>query len=1126
MTPVEKSLAEEEFSVLLSQYDEAKVAGKTVDFDWKSLNDFSPDFTVRLVRAFRAIDCLERFRQLDLNPFMDEMEGDSESKISGLRSETFRRIGRFEIVRELGRGGYGIVYLANDPALDRQIALKVPRPEILITPELKRRFLLEAKVAAGLNHPNLVVVYEAGEAGPICWIAEEYCAGTTLSTRLLDHTHWVSVRVAARLVAELADGVEHAHRRGVLHRDLKPGNVMLVSDPTKEAEPIGNKNTLVGITAKLTDFGLAKLTEVRGDETRAGTVLGTPSYMAPEQADPQRGGALSPSTDVYGLGTILYEMLAGRPPFRGVNDTDTLRQVLWDDPLPLSQLRHGLARDLEAICLRCLEKQPRQRYPSAGELAVDLRRFLAGEPTHARPLSQIQKTLRWSRCHPTAVAWLAMMVVSLAIMLVGGVWHVDRLNHELAINEQLRHEAEVRQQQQRHQQYRTDIQLGQRLWQEGKLVQTRQLLVHYIPVEGAEDLRNFAWHYLWQRCHQQLTTYQGHTGDVSAVVYSPDGQQIVTAGHDGMVRRFDTQSGRQLTLYQGHQGEVNCVAYTPDGQILATGADDGTVRLWDVGSARLLATLTGHKEDVLSLAISPDGAVLASGGIDKIVRLWSLEKYQLLHEFEGHTDWIRGLTFAPDGVTLASASDDRHVILWNLETAIELRRMVGKDWVLSVAFDPQGEWLAAGYKNRVVLLWNAETGTLLRAPLHHQDWVRGVAISGDGKYLAAVGNGHLIKLWSLEDISQPQTIGEIPGHTNKAWAVAFSPDSKTMVTAGGDGVAKRWRVGDSPYWDEYWQLPDDIVIQHLAISGDGATVAAVVNPIDASGGAIAEDELRLWDRGGRDGIIIHGDASTVEDIGWSADGRQLAYVYTDRYPQILQVDAPHEVRRLDRPSGADFSTVAFHPNGKILAVGNGTGTICLWNLPAEMSENVLLTSKKHASIYQLLFSPDGSLLAAYDGNQHVVFLYHLETRSIHASLLNCEGDMSFSSNGQLLATGARDRSILIWSVATGDVVRTLAGKDNSLDYLEFSPDGKILATIGQTGPATLWDVKSGEELLHIPTPFSRIRCLNFVSDGKSLMVGGTMNEADGGSGKIVSGVVFYSAGDPLLTGETFKYQIP
>ena len=402
----------------LNRTGDAVDTPRAVDVD-SSLDDSLVEDPGLAEELAQLEDCLWQLEQLRRDeqppPTLDLATSPTPANASAFSAGSIRvearTLGRFKILRELGRGGLGIVFLAHDPVLNRHVALKIPRSESLLTPELHQRFQREAQAAARLTHPNIVPVFEIGEAGPILYIASAYVAGQSLAEWLRAQTAPVPVATAARIVASLADAMHYAHAQGVLHRDLKPANVLLEPAPGKTSSSDEDEYQLT--EGKIADFGLAKLLDLAGTETRSNAIVGTPAYMSPEQAEAKQA-EIGPATDIFSLGAILHELLVGRPPYRGESDAATLLKVMQGQISDMRKTRPEITADLQAICLKCLERDPASRYASAGELAADLRRYLRGESTVARPLASWQRLGRWTKRNPIVAA---LSFVSLALLL-------------------------------------------------------------------------------------------------------------------------------------------------------------------------------------------------------------------------------------------------------------------------------------------------------------------------------------------------------------------------------------------------------------------------------------------------------------------------------------------------------------------------------------------------------------------------------------------------------------------------------------------------------------------------------------------------------------------------------------
>jgi hypothetical protein len=569
----------------------------------------------------------------------------------------------YEVLGELGQGGMGVVYQARHLALKRLVALKMIQTA---DPDdaYRARFLAEAEAVARLQHPNIVQIHAIGEYAGKPFLALEFVDGGSLRQKLAGTP--MPATEAAQLVETLARAMAVVHQRGLVHRDLKPANVLLTAN---------------GIP-KVSDFGLVKLLDVDTGQTQTGQIMGTPSYMAPEQA---RGQVqqIGPAADVYSLGAVLYETLTGRPPFRAATIAETLQQVREQDPVPPRRLLPSVPRDLETICLRCLAREPRQRYRSAAELADDLRRFLHGEPIRARPTGRVERAWKWARRHPAraALAGLSGLAVLLAVYLVTAWQYNAELSQKNLDLDQARLEAEKLRrlaEEQRSQRYRYQhvaaVNALNGLWRDGYQFGVRDELARLAPQPGEEDLRGFEWFFL-QRMTEDLRLIETGTEGIRLLALAPQGGLVASGGRDRRVRLLDLASGRTVRILDRHRLPITALAFSPDGKRLASVASDwerpgpdNEIKVWEVSTGREAASARASVGLFAAVAYSPDGRRLATGDLDGRVAIWETRTGARLLVLSGPAR-IVSVAFSSDGSRLASGAGDGQVRLWDTHPA-------------------------------------------------------------------------------------------------------------------------------------------------------------------------------------------------------------------------------------------------------------------------------------------------------------------------------------------------------------------------------------------------------------------------------------------------------------------------
>jgi WD40 repeat protein/predicted Ser/Thr protein kinase len=938
-----------------------------------------------------------------------------------------------EVLEELGRGGMGVVYKGWQVSLGRVVALKVLRSGA--GAEEMARFRIEAEAVARLSHPNIVQIYQVGEHGGLSYLILEYIEGESLSKRLAGTT-WPA-RAAAELVRTLAAALQHAHDRGVLHRDLSPANVLLGADGAP----------------KVTDFGLAKLVVGAGiGQTRTVAVMGTPSYMSPEQAT-GKARLVGATTDVWALGAILYRLLAGRPPFWGESSLETLRQVESEDPVPPRRLQPAVPRDLETICLKCLQKRPLSRYHSARALADDLGRFLEGAPVQARPPSPFQLAASWARRHPTMAALLVSALL-LALTLTGGsLWYSARLTQALEEAQRERLHATRNEQRARQAEYASDLRLAQRLLQRGDVFPLAGLLDRHRPDRSdAEDLRGFEWRYLSAHRQPAPRTWSPHPRGVSWVAYSPDGRWLTTAGEDGeqawTVKVRDTRTGKfhfSARSAAPLDGYGPLAAFAPAGAGWLAINEGPAVALWDLTSGRQRNGRCEAPEGLFAVAVSPDGRWLFTAGRGPVT-VWDVAGQAPRYSFPDPSRNTAQLSLSADGRLLATVHVDRTVRLWDV-TNRRLRTVVGQAGGTGpLGFSPRGSLLTGTTLDRQMVVWDA-TGRPQspwaerpRAP------TGAVVVSLDERTLAVGGEDGGVEFW---DVLARTRRARLHWQTSPVTALAFCPDGKHLAVATRDGTV--YEVGAPDRHESETLQPSLIAHPVIAFAADGKTLAV----------AAQDRTVRLLDAAdGQTRAVLRGALNAARALAVAADGRAVAAISASDHTVHLWETAPGGKQWA--VAEAQATCVAFSSSGTALAVGTQRGSILLLE-PGSGSVRGTLPSR-NPTVEAVTFSPDGRTLASA-GSGGFLELWDLSrgvipTASVASQRLDREVScLAYFPNGRSLVTGEENGTVLFWQ-ATGNRLERARGPlqlGGAPGRLDVSRDGKNLLTHTLTGDVRLFD---------------------------------------------------------------------
>jgi eukaryotic-like serine/threonine-protein kinase len=1085
--------------------------------------------------------------------------GASASALGGPR---LAQVGDYRLLREIGRGGMGVVYEAEQISLGRRVALKVLPDQVAGDRKALERFRREAKAAARLHHTNIVPVFEVGREGGVAFYAMQFIHGESLDqvikalarlrkagekpvetgaigpasaaplvaatasfardgatadiperppslvarlllsgeplTRTLDEPAGDSAiadrgasntavlpggtplsavetsrrrlpyfRSVAQLGRQAAQGLAYAHARGIVHRDVKPSNLLL---------------DISGIVW-ITDFGLAKA----GDDglTATGDLLGTLRYIAPERFR----GEGDARADIYALGLTLYELLTLRPAFDSSDRLKLIDQIQTEEPARPRSIDSQIPRDLETIILKATDKDPGRRYSSAEGLAEDLRRFLDDEAILARPSTAMERLMKLARRRP-AIAALSLALLAVAVIgLTGIVWewrqalkNLDQANIQSGIAKDKSREAAEKADSLERQLYLNRIQLAHNEWSSNSSSAALDTLNRCPP-----ELRNWEWSYLDRLCHlERLSIDGGQTG----LAFSPDGKRVAAADSTHRIKIWDATRGDLIRTLTGHTNTVYAIAFSPDGRLLATGSRDTTIRLWDAATGSLFQTLEPHGSWIRSIAFSPDGSRLVSGsGAEQFTPnmtaeliLWEVASGREIRRFAGPHDRIYGVAYRPDGKQIASVNCESSLKLWDPETGALSHRLEGHtDYINCVAYSSDGRTLATGGRDHVAILWDVAGAKILHALRGHDSAVADLDFSPDGKTLITADSDSAIKLW---DVSRGAEIAHLRNSSGVV-AICFGPDGKNIATVGYDSKLRLW----DPATLES--------VEHRLLSGHrGWCYRAGYTPDGRILATAGWGVVRLWNASTGQHLrdVEMGFGSGVYAMAIGPDGRILATAQ-ERGPthvDLWDVASGQPIIRLEGHR-ATVKCVAFAPDGRTIASAGDDLTIRLW---APTGGRTIATLAGHtAAVDALAFSPDGKLLAS-QSLDNSVRIWELatgrEVRQYDVSRqesYNCGVSLAFSPDGKYLAAARSDGLVNVWDVITGAQIRTLSGHRGPVNSVAFLGERRVVTT-SDDRTVKLWDLATGESVLTLRGHSSGVIGLACRPDGSQLATTG------------------------------------
>lgn len=1008
-----------------------------------------------------------------------------------------RQFGDYELLDQIARGGMGVVWKARQRKANRVVALKMILTGGFAGPEEIKRFLAEAEAAAHLNHPNIVPLYDVGEVNGRHYFSMAYIDGKSLDRVAREQP--MESRRAAELTVQIADAVEYAHQKGIIHRDLKPGNILLDVDGKPQ----------------VTDFGLAKRFDTDSQLTATGQVMGTPSYMPPEQAL-GKTELVGPVSDVYSIGALLYHLLTGRAPFRAASVVETLDQVVNQEPVPVKKLNPEVPRDLETIIHKSLRKDLHQRYPTAGALADDLRRYLEHRPIRARRTSLAGRVWRWSRRNRAVAALLLAIAVSLMGTL-GLTSYAAFVYREMATTEsRLRNRMSDRL-------YLAEMEAADDVLQQPQLqVGAVNTLMHWYPrnpkysnyiSDTTRDLRGWEWYFLFGATHRLSTATPGK-------LLSVDVNQDQLMGF-GFANHFAAIGFRQRSggvTWNAHTATTAVVSFARDGKMIATGGLDGSVGVWSLNPRKRLASLE-HPAAVRSLSFDDTGQMLVTHAEDGKLRVWQWQTSTIATTIESEVSPIPACQVSPDGQLIAAGASDGNAFplkIWNLRTGMQLQTLNRQNHtgpIQCLHWSPDGRRIVTGSSDRSVRIWDLGTSKLhFRFDGHHHP-VRAVAWSPDGKRIASAGEDMEVYVLDAMTGEQLDVFGHKGGEAASVRSLAWSPDNKKLICAIENGLldkidfenraTRTFSIGEVEFQSDvaalHWR-PN----QYQIVATHGAQ--SVVWSAETDTRLVPTEPLTCWssDENYRASLERNGDETYLEihrqntdevvlhsqirespmRLSWNPMHSELAVqskrsiliwrsAREDGDPVLL---ADHDEKRYGLIDAMTWSS-----DGTKVVVGTKTGFLRIFDANSGKSKVEFQLPQRGfqpTQIHGIAWKPRSSLFAIGTGHHRIYFYDYeqLARETVHTKnepgIISHEShlrSLAWSPDGKRLASASADRTVKIWDVDVDTLDNIEKRKTLTIPHaadvrdVAWSTSGRQLASLTDQGRVTIFDATLGYE---------------------------------------------------------------